>query len=275
MKILKRIFVAIIILSFFSITGYFIYLYRDLVIELFEEPAPPKVVEEYEIEYDQTYITETSYDGTKEVHPALFSVPFKRTDAYICNRELIETVPKENLERISIRAQEIAEELFNTNFADVSTDYDKKKKSLEGIFQLSGTYINDSGEWFDVNGFIADYLKDISDSGLQAVASFETDSCMVYQDTIYYVRGLLTLEVISIDDTEGFRNYLNVSLEEGHTYQIIYEIGVAPYSGIKNNNGDYKDSREPESMRMSSFEIIKVISNSTQKITEQESSSYD
>lgn len=245
----------------FALSAFLIYKYRDVVIEFLKEPEPQNLVEELEIEYDQTYITETSYDGTKELHPALFSIPFKRSEYYICNKDLVKTVSKEKLEQISVRGNKIAKELFNIDSADLSTGYEEKENNLKDVFQLSGTYVNDKDEWFDVNGFTADYLKTAADSGLEIKAEFKTDSCLVYQDTIYYVRGMLELEVINISNTEGFRSYLDIPLEKGHVYEIIYEIGVAPHSGIQNNRGEYKDSRKPEDMRMVSFEMLEVITN--------------
>ena len=245
----------------FALSAFLIYKYRDVVIEFLEKPDPQTIVQEFEIEYDQTYITETSYDGTKELHPALFSIPFKRSEYYNCNKDLVKVVPRETLEQISVRGNKIAKELFNISSADVSSGYKEKESKLKDVFQLTGTYVNDADEWFDVNGFIADYLKTAADSGLETKADFETDSCLVYQDTIYYIRGLLVLEVINVSNTESFRSYLDIPLEAGHVYEIIYEIGVAPYSGIKNNKGDYEDSRKPEDMRMASFELLKVITD--------------
>lgn len=261
MKKNQGLFIVLAVIVFFIISQILIYKCRDLVIQFFTEPEPQFVTDEMEIEYEQTYITETAYDGSKELHPALFSIPFKKSEYYICNKDLIKNMSKEKLKKISKRSEYIAEELFNINSADVSASYDEKEQTYKNFFQLSGTYMNDDGEWYDVKGFIADYLKTAAESGLEIKSDFDTDFCLVYQDAVYYVRGMLNLEVINVKDTEGFRRYFDIPLEEGHKYEIIYEIGIAPYSGDRNQNSMENDSREPENMRLVSFELLKVITN--------------
>lgn len=180
------------------------------------------------------YLTETCFDGTKELDPILFRFPFKKSDFYISNKELIKQLGDEKIEDLQARANDFVTDFYGMNIRTLLTDYQETENKLLDYFIQDNltSYYDEAETEKSARTYVADYLKFLSDSNLQTDISFETDKSLVFEDFDgFYVRGLLNIKVYEYENNSSVDElnfYSPFPLEKGKTYKIILDLAFIP-----------------------------------------------
>lgn len=192
-------------------------------------------------EKEQTYITETSYDGSQELNPVLFSFPFQKTGDYIKNKELVKIISEEKIEGIQNRASDFVLEFYNVNGKTLTKDYKAVEEKAASYMLQDSFYIDEVENIKSADTYLSDYLKLLSDAGFQAEVTFQTDKSLVFEDLQYYVRGLLTMTVFEYNSEYSMSEYIPIQLQKGKTYVAVVDIGLVPETSRLSNT--YKISK--------------------------------
>lgn len=192
-------------------------------------------------EKEQTYITETSYDGSQELNPVLFSFPFQKTGDYIKNKELVKIISEEKIEGIQNRASDFVLEFYNVNGKTLTKDYKAVEEKAASYMLQDSFYIDEVENIKSADTYLSDYLKLLSDAGFQAEVTFQTDKSLVFEDLQYYVRGLLTMTVFEYNNEYSMSAYIPIQLQKGKTYVAVVDIGLVPE--ISRLSNTYKISK--------------------------------
>jgi hypothetical protein len=177
---------------------------------------------------DTAYISETAYSGA-EVNPVLYDIAFSRTDQYISNIQLEETLDKDEIQQYLAAAAYDLKILYGNTYTAILEDQDSFLSAVEDI---SGEtfYINYDSEEADMSAYETALLEAYVDSKLELSAEFETDESLLYQDSyIYYLRGSLNITMYGGDST-AFTDLYGIALEKGQTTKILCEVGFPPHN---------------------------------------------
>ncbi len=174
---------------------------------------------------DTGYAAETSYSGDTYVPASLFKHPFRKTNAYIPNKEYINTIGPENAAVLSKRTEEAMEKAFNITFSSIEkTDY---LETLNNYFVETNVLVLDKLDIYaEYNEEIADTIVNLAkDNNLVMEANCYTNHCMVYYDEgSIIVRSKVLLEVYSCTDLDKLSAFLGADkIELGKPFGIIYE----------------------------------------------------
>lgn len=200
---------------------------KSLIVQ--EEEAIDKSDPNWFIKGNYIYAFETCYAGKPFLSGRLFKYPFKKTDAYIMNKEYINQITTSGAEHLTDIAKETVMELFNVSYRNIDLDSENillKKNLANGISTVfaGGTEysgrdetINNLAEWFITNE-------------LTTEASFTTDKSLVYYDEHrIYVRGQLLLKVFRCKDMDKLAQTLGFGeMEAGKQYSLVLEISMIP-----------------------------------------------
>lgn len=171
-----------------------------------------------------TYIAETCYDGSNPVYKQLFQIPFQKTDYYISNKTLYAEHP-ERVEQLKNEATEFIETMLGSGYREVTTEgYSYKSAMLDYIdLDVNDSMILDDGTLTTPEKYFEDFESFIKEHEIQADVTFSSDKSLVYEDSYYYVRGILTIEPYAFSGNED-TNLLpeGISLKEGGNY--IFEV---------------------------------------------------
>lgn len=226
-SVIPKILIAFLVILFMILLLW--YFYHGNTKEIAHEEREPVAISDNTIEVpDDTYILETSYNGDKELSPLLFAYPFQKTNAYIMNKKFVSLYPDEKLAALQDRATSIIDSLFSINGKDVAGNYEKYEDEVSTYCSVDNLYSNEIGIQLNTTEYVSDYLKLISDAGLQMDFDIQTDRCLVWEDNAYYVRCFCDFTVYSLDGSVDTTSFFPVQLEEGKSYQAVLDIGITP-----------------------------------------------
>lgn len=196
-----------------------------------EIPKANEIIDESEPEQTEDlpeYITETCYDGSKEVDPVLYSFPFdKENYDYINNKDLVQKINSKEIELLQEKADECIKMMFGTNSNTILSDYDNTERSMLNLFKEGTTWHDETDNDKSIDIYVADYLKALADNKYQADYQYQTDKSLIWFNNCYYVRGLVQLKVQECKDGSSLIDYYPITLEKGKTYRFIVDLGYS------------------------------------------------
>ncbi len=179
------------------------------------------------------YISETNYTGRLSQYPELYQIPFRKSDAYICNKDFSEK-HKDIFEECEKDAAAFLEALFNVDYRTVAED---PSKFVMGVMKNADpeVYI---AKGYDTEEerclYLYDYIKELSDyfveNQVEMEAKFYTDDSLVYSDFYTFVRGELVFTIYSSEDPD-------LIYEPGKEYQIPVEVAMHRMLSNPSNRG--------------------------------------
>lgn len=196
-----------------------------------EIPKANEIIDESEPEQTEDlpeYITETCYDGSKEVDPVLYSFPFdKENYDYINNKDLVQKINSKEIELLQEKADECIKMMFGTNSNTILSDYDNTERSMRNLFKEGTTWHDEADNDKSIDIYVADYLKALADNKYQADYKYQTDKSLIWFNNCYYVRGLVLLKVQECKDGSSLLDYYPITLKKGKTYRFIVDLGFS------------------------------------------------
>lgn len=237
MKLIKKnkgkkwnIIVIIILLIIIVIVGIMIFM-LNYHSNKQENPKVSETIERPETEQTEDlpeYITESCYDGSKEVDPVLYSFPFdKGIYEYINNKELVQKINSKEIDLLQEKADGCIKMMFGTNSNTILSDYDNTERSMLNLFKEGTTWHDEADNDKSIDIYVADYLKALADNRYQADYQYQTDKSLIWFNNCYYVRGLVQLKVQECKDGRSLIDYYPITLEKGKTYRFIVDLGFS------------------------------------------------
>lgn len=181
---------------------------------------------------EATYITETSYDGSKELNPILFHFPFKKTDFYITNKELVKQMDNTTIQKLQEDVATFVTNYFQLDSKAYYKDYDNALENFQKLFVEDSYYCDLKGNLLNTKQYTDDFVRVVCNSRWQTQVEFETDNSLVWQDNAYYVRGYLTIHIYKLSEDADLSQFFPFDIHSGKDIQAVVDIGVIP--GIDN-----------------------------------------
>ncbi len=199
--------------------------------------------------YEPTYITETCYDGSAEVPPVLYAIPFQKTDLYINNKELTNYIEMDDMKAMQERMTQMVTDLMGSDGRKAARDASGFQKKFESYLVSDSEYLDENGTRDTAASLVAKYIKALADAEYNADVTFETDKSLIFSDGSYYMRGLVTLTVYRLSGDADLSSFIPVEIKQGETTQFVIDI---PF--IYGN-----EERTPDDIRICGIENMKVI----------------
>ncbi len=185
-----------------------------------DEPAGK--VEATETEDKPTYISETNYTGHLSAYPELYEIPFKKSDAYICNKDFYEA-HYEIFKECEDDATAFIESLFNVNYRVVAEDEADFVSDVMANGDYEAYVTKNYGMEDEETICLLEHIREISDyfieNQVEMEAKFYTDDSLVYSDFYTFVRGELVFTIYNTEDKDS-------EYEIGKEYQIPVEVAM-------------------------------------------------
>lgn len=197
-------------------------------------------------EEKKSYITETSFDGAKELDPLVFQYPFKKTEThYVSNKNLVKNVDEKQIEEIQKRAAAFVKEFYEIHSKELIKGYMEKENNLKRFFSSSETFVDENAVEKTGKIYAQDYIMAVANAELTTEVKFITDKCLVYKDRDYWVRGIMEITIYDCTQKPDLSAYYSWDVERGKTYTVILDIGLFP-----------ETSRKAETFRVSFINVI-------------------
>ena len=179
---------------------------------------------------DGSYIMETFYDGSEPVDPVLFTYPFKKTQAYVSNKDCPTKFSRDTLHIYAEAAKFFAINTFGTGYRRIEEDPDAYIREVTRSLGGDTVIALDDGTQRTAAA-AAEQLADwYRKNHVQADIQFETADCLVFYDQYMYVRGKLTVTSYNCDTNDSTPLLpAGMDMKNGGTY--IMDIGMV-YAGM-------------------------------------------
>lgn len=169
-----------------------------------------------------SYVGETNYKGELSQFPDLYEYPFKKSDAYICNKDFSKE-HSDIFEECRSDATQFMEALFNIDYREIVKD----KNNFDANVMRNCDYTAYVTTGWDTEEekteYLYEHVQDITDyfakNMVEMEAKFYTDDSLIYSDFYTFVRGELVFTIYSSQDSES-------EFEIGKEYSIPMEIAM-------------------------------------------------
>lgn len=223
------IVVSVIIMGVIIGKGFYKWINTPTSIEKETESAIYNENNDFNPDLSATYVNETKYIGGIG-YSEVYNVPFGKSSSYVSNKEFWNKHP-DIIENISNKATQFMNLMIQTSYRNI---LDNQEPHLHNILQLmdrNWTYDTNKSE--DV--LCEDYMREICNSIIENKISlngeFITDTSLVYEDNLIFVRGIVEYEVFSSEleelPADGKKNHAMVEVilhrdnEDLDNYSIV------------------------------------------------------
>lgn len=172
---------------------------------------------------DTTYLLETTYSGA-DVPIELYDVPFQKTEYYISNKDFSDTLSKKSSDAQAYidTATACTDVLFGNNYTDILSDQDAFTETLTEYF---------AGDEYIINAYTDEIINSVleayADNKLEVTADFTTDSSLIYNDVLYYLRGVVGITVRNGDAT-AYEQVFGIKTAKNKKVQLMAEYAFEP-----------------------------------------------
>ena len=247
-RTLKKIWIAIMTIAIVCLVLVTILERAKITNILQQKKAQEHTTEENNGNADNDYSYETCYAGKPYLPERLFSIPFKKTDDYIMNKELVNQLGVENTEMVAERAKSIFVPLFNIVHKDTDKMDELRTIMQENMSKGFSLILGVDNVVYGRDACSDRIIKWAMDNGISMEASMQTDKCMVYYDqNTLIVRGMITFSISECNNIEELRNaYGMENMQLGKDYSVIVEVHMEPD----------EDRTDYSSYNIATFEIM-------------------
>lgn len=170
----------------------------------------------------ENYITETNYKGELSQYPELYEIPFRKSDAYICNKDYSEG-HEELFTECESMATSFYETLFNVDYRDIAANKNDFDAQVMNYCDYMAYHTTDFDTENEQTIYFFEYIQRITDyfieNQVEMSAKFYTDDSLVYSDFFTFVRGELVFTIFASEDKES-------EFEIGKEYRIPMEVAI-------------------------------------------------
>lgn len=203
MKKKENLITAIIVIISISIIGILAFFWHQTTQNnTNKEQDTPKqeVSAEGTPDGDGDYIEEVRYIGGIG-YPKVYDIPFEKNDFYLTNKELWEidsSIPNKCVEA----AEKFANLLFCVSARNITNDETSRIQALKLCMDQEWCYEEDyAGNGYLVDEYIEKWNDYVVNNNISMESKFITDSSLVCENGLIYVRGMLEYEVFSSSDS--------------------------------------------------------------------------
>ena len=187
------VIVILLLILFFAYRWYTAYTNQEVETVQKDETTTPDEPEE-----DAAYINEVRYIGGigyKEV----YEEPFKKSDFYISNKDMWEEHP-DIIPVVSETATDFMNKLLNTGYRKILDGKDAYVEDMVQYMDRDWIYNEDMVNNQSSVEYMSEYADYMIDNEVSMKGNFITDTSLVYEDGLLYVRGMVEYAVYSSKD---------------------------------------------------------------------------
>lgn len=174
---------------------------------------------------NKDYTAETSYNGGT-VPGSLYQIPFKKSESYVKNADLIKQMNEEQVEKYLSSAETYVSTLFGADYRTILNDQEAFLESIKNLYGSGIIYQN--GETISPKKRAQQLMEWYVDHSVQMKAEFVTDKSLLYEDNYsYYLRGMLTLTMYGDNASDSFKEIYGIHLVEKQPVDMICEISFS------------------------------------------------
>ena len=228
----ENIITAVIVIAaivVISVVAYWWYTATDGTWVLPKDTGNTEVPSEGTPDGEGDYIGEVRYIGGIG-YPEVYDTPFQKNDFYVTNKELWEKHP-EIPDRCVAAAETFTKELFTASARQITGDTTERIQKLKALMDNEWVYEEDNeGNGYLVEDYIEKWNDYVVDNNISMSGTFKTDSSLVCENGLIYVRGVLEYEVYSSDDKrlevkDGIQNVMiEVLMHKSMTNREKYDV---------------------------------------------------
>ena len=153
-----------------------------------------------------SYYSDVDYDG-EEVPYYLFETPFQRTENYISNKELSNSITEDTLNNYIAETKSYLSVLFNKSYQNIIRDQEGFIASYEEIFPSEDVYSN-AEDTENEPAFIEKLMEWYVDNRATVEAEYVTGKPLLYGDAgLYVLRGSLELRIASENNEKAISEF--------------------------------------------------------------------
>lgn len=191
-----------------------------------EDKKAEDVLQEQEEVPVVSYISETKYGDCEPIDKEVFSYPFRKTNQYVANKDFIDSLSDEDIERVLNDGNVFLQSLLNSSFRDVVADEQGFKDRLCELF--AGDYlITDGDEEISTQAFAGKIAEWYAENHVKIDMESESNKALIWKDNYLYVRYLITLTLYSCEDTEFLEELIGYPLNVGETRKFVLDLALA------------------------------------------------
>ena len=172
------------------------------------------------------YANETSYSGTSYVPASVFSFPFKKTEAYISNKDYINDIGVEDAGILSDRIAKALEEIYNINFETIEQETYKgiiDEYAGEGVCCINAL----TGDYREGAEEIADMITDLAKETelIMELKAYSDRSLVYYDEQSDIVRVKVIGAIYNCKNIKKVEEFLGVdNIEIGTPFSLIFDV---------------------------------------------------
>lgn len=171
---------------------------------------------------DTNYILETNYKGNN-MPVELYDTEFKKSKYYISNKEFLEVLNKKktNAQKYIDSAKDFTSTIFGNNYNDILADQDTFSESLDGFLVGSEYFESEKSDLAD------NIMQAYVDNKLEMTAVFETDESLIYNDVLYYIRGVVEITKRG-GNAKDYEKVFGIKTAKDETVKLMVEYSFEP-----------------------------------------------
>lgn len=196
-KVITNTMIVVSVIAMGLIVGksFYEWINTPTTIEKELEPVIYNDDNDFNLDLSATYVNETKYIGGIG-YSEVYNVPFGKTSSYVSNKELWNKHP-DIIENISNEATQFINLMVQTSYRDI---LDNQELHLHNVLQLmdrNWTYNTSEAEDVICEDYMRDICNTIIENKISLNGEFITDTSLVYEDNLIFVRGIVEYEVFS------------------------------------------------------------------------------
>jgi hypothetical protein len=147
---------------------------------------------------DVSYVSEVKYIGGIG-YPEVYEQPFGTDDLYVTNKQLWQDNP-DMIPLALDSAKTFMDKLINSGYREIYENQDMFVQNMLSYMDTDWNYDEDSQGGQTAEEYLNSYAEYMIDNQVSIEGEFISDTSLVYEDGLIYVRGMVEYEVFSSSD---------------------------------------------------------------------------
>lgn len=184
-----------------------------------------------------TYVNETKYIGGIG-YSEVYDTPFEKSSSYVSNKEFWEKHP-DIIQQISDTAVKFMNLMVQTSYRDIIDNQEPHLHNLLQLMDRSWTYNTDTADDIVCEDYMRTICNSIIENRISINGEFLTDTSLVYEDNLLFVRGIVEYEVFSSEleelPADGTKKHSMVEVVLHRDSEDLDNYSVVGWYSLQNN----------------------------------------
>ncbi len=196
--------------------------------EIKEAENEPEIIEyEYNVPDEKgRYIHDVAYDDASDVSEKALTYPFKKSDSYVPNKELVNDAPALFFEYAQDFAKEYIQGVYGTGYRAIGEDESGYVTQMLDFYNPTYTFCIGGKDNLYAEEILNDTALWIKENEVQVDIDVKTAGYLVYKDVYFYIRG--EMDITPYNCNTEIMPYFIQGFDVSKEGKYIFEIGCSP-----------------------------------------------